>query len=143
MHPLKGFTLSTLLIATFLGCTSRTDVRTVRITDPDAGLSVDIPVQGNGTFSHTFKKDSFESVASGTIRDGDGTHAVALSYERKQHAETGKRTSEKIEATFTAPSDIEVPIGRNPSQPHPNPSSSDNSLVNVTVTLLHGHGPAR
>ena len=136
MHIFNGFALSILLVATFCGCTSRTEILTVRITDPDAGMSLDVPVQPNGTFSQEMKKDNVVSVASGTVSDSGDAHSVALVYERKLYTAPGKFASEKFETTFTAKPDAAVPIGKNPSKPQAEQSTADNALTNVTVKLL-------
>ncbi len=138
MQKFNSFALSMLLIATLCGCTSRTEISTVRITDPDFGMSLDVPVQANGTFSQEMKKDNVVSVASGTVGDAGNAHSVALVYERRLYTAPGKFASEKLETIFTAKPDAEVPIGKNPSNPEAEQLTANNALTNVTVTLLKG-----
>ena len=138
MHILNSLAPSILLIATFCGCTSRTEISTVRITDPDGGMSFDVPVQANGTFSQEMKKDKVVSVASGSVSDTADSHSVALVYERRLYTAPGKFASEKLETTFTAKPDAEVPIGKNPLKPEAEQATANNALTNVTVKLLKG-----
>jgi hypothetical protein len=102
-------------------------------------MSIDVPVQRNGTFSQETKKDDVVSVASGTISDDAGDmHSVALVYERRLYSAPGKFKSEKIETSFKAKLDAEISIGKNPSRPQAEQSAADNALTNVTFKLLKG-----
>jgi len=138
MHIFNRLALSILLIATFCGCTSRTKISTVRITDPDGGISFDVPVQTDGTFSQEMKKDKVVSVASGSVSDSADSHSVALVYERRLYTAPGKFASEKLETTFTAKPDTEVPIGKNPSKSEAEQATANNALANLKVELLKG-----
>lgn len=139
MKIYQGLALSFLLVANCCGCTGRTAISTVRISDPDVGVAIDIPVQQYGTFSQQTKKDNIVSFASGTISDeADDVYSVALVYDRRVYSAPGQFTSEKIETTFKAKSDAEVPIGKSPSTTQSQQSVADNPLTNVTVKLLKG-----
>lgn len=132
MRTFNILVASILLITAFCGCTTRTTaIKTVRISDPDSGVSLDVPVQANGKFSQELKKDNVEFAASGSISDVASSHSVALVYERRRGLSV-----EKIETTFTANSDAEIPVGKNPSNPEQ--SIAENSLANVTFKLLKG-----
>lgn len=137
VHTMK-FSAAFFLAMSFLvmsGCTPRTSIGTLRISDPDAGGPIDAPVQPDGTFSKETKTGGFVSVVSGTVSNqADGVASVKLTYDRKMSTATGGTRTEKIETTFTAQADVEVPIGRNPSQP----DASGNATANVTATLLRG-----
>ncbi|XZE52538.1 hypothetical protein SH139x_004238 [Planctomycetaceae bacterium SH139] len=111
----------------------------MRITDPDVGVSIDVPVQHDGTFSQESKKDNVVSVATGKVSDETGNvYSVELVYDRRLYSAPGQFTSEKLETTFKAEPNAEVPIGKNPSKPQTEQSVADNALTNVTVKLLKG-----
>lgn len=130
--------VSSIVILTVLwGCSPRTEISMVRIVDPDNGVSMDVPVRRNGTFSHETKRDNVVCAASGTISDDGGdVYSVELKYDRRVYSAPGKFTSEELNTTFKAKSDAEVPIGRNPSEPQSQQSDADNALANVTLRLL-------
>lgn len=139
MNVSRGLALSILFVASVCGCTSRTAISTVRITDPDAGFSIDIPVQTDGTFSHETTKENVVCVASGRISDDAGdVYSVELMYDRRLYSSPGKFTSEKLETTFNTKSDAEIPIGKNSSKPQAEQSVAANALTNVTFKLLKG-----
>jgi hypothetical protein len=130
---------SIFMLAVLCGCAPRTEISTVRITDPDGGISIDVPVQRNGTFSHETKRDNVVCVTSGKISDDGGdVYSVELRYDRRIYSSPGKFTSEELKTTFKAQSDAEVPVGRNPSKPQSELSVADNALTNVTFRLLKG-----
>lgn len=134
MKSSLGILLAIMLLA-FSGCSPRTSVSTIRISDPDAGGAVDIPVQSNGDFSKRTTTSDCVAIASGTIRDDQkGGSSVRLVYERTIKAGTGQTKTEKIETTFTAQPDVAVPIGLNPSKP----DAIGNETARVTATLLRG-----
>lgn len=134
MKSSVGILLVIFLLA-FCGCSPRTSVATIRITDPDAGGSVDIPVQRDGAFSKKTTTSDCVAIASGTVRDDQqGSSSVRLVYERTIKSGTGQSKTEKIETTFTAQPDVEVPIGLNPSKPN----ASGNGTARVTAQLLKG-----
>jgi hypothetical protein len=125
--------LFALLLLWGSGCSPQTSIATVRISDPDAGGPIDIPVQRDGTFSKETKSGDMVVVASGKIQDDqDGAASVKLVYDRSVRLATGGTRAEKIETTFMAQPDVEVPIGRNPSKP----DTSGNATESVTATLL-------
>ncbi|MFN9881333.1 MAG: hypothetical protein ACK557_22915 [Planctomycetota bacterium] len=127
--------LPVIMLLAFYGCSPRTSVSTIRISDPDAGGAVDIPVQRNGDFSKKTTTSDCVAIASGTISDAQkGVSSVRLVYERTIKAGTGQSKTEKIETTFTAQPDVEVPIGLNPSKP----TASGNGIARVTAQLLMG-----
>lgn len=139
MNVSSGLALSILFVASVCGCTSRTAISTVRITDTDAAVSIDIPVQANGTFSHETTKENVVCVASGRISDEAGdVYSVELMYDRRLYSSPGQFTSEKLEITFKAKSDAKIPIGKNPSKPQAEQSVADDALTNVTFQLLKG-----
>jgi hypothetical protein len=105
------------------------------ITDPDAGGVVDVLVGSNGEFSKETKGGNFVSLVSGSIRDDtQESSSVKLVYERKIKSDTSRVKTEKIETTFTVQADVEVPIGRNPSDPNSNESTTGR----VTAMLIKG-----
>ena len=115
------------------GCSPRKSIATIRISDPDKGGPIDVPVQRNGTFSKETKTGDYVTVASGTISDDtDGISAVKLVYDRRLRLEVGGTKADKIETTFTAQPGVEVPFGKNPSHP----GEAENATANVTATLL-------
>lgn len=129
----SAWLLFALLLLWGSGCSPQTSIATVRISDPDAGGPIDVPVQRDGTFSKESKSGDMVVVASGKIQDDqDGVSSVKLVYDRSVRLATGSTRREKIETTFTAQSGVEVPIGRNPSKPE----ASGNATENVTATLL-------
>lgn len=96
---------------------------------------MDVPVQTNGTFSKKAKIGDYAIVASGAISDETaGVSSVKLVYDRRLKLAAGGTRTEKIETTFKAQLDVDVPIGKNPSDP----DAAGNALANVTAKLLKG-----
>jgi hypothetical protein len=134
MKTFAGFFFAITLLL-FSGCSPRTSVSTIMITDPDAGGVVDVLVGSNGEFSKETKGGNFVSLVSGSIRDDtQESSSVKLVYERKIKSDTSRVKTEKIETTFTAQADVEVPIGRNPSDSNSNESTTGR----VTAMLIKG-----
>ena len=138
MPMFHSFALLVFLIATFCGCTAQTEISIVRISDPDVGISLDVPVQADGTFSQEMKRGDVVSIASGKVSDESNTQSVRLSYERRLYTAPGKFESEKLETEFKTTAGVEVPIGKNPSTPKTDPSTANNGLTNLTITLIKG-----
>lgn len=127
-----GFIFAMMLLI-LSGCSPRTSIATIRISDPDVGGPIDVPVQRNGTFSKETNTEGYVTVASGTISDDTaGVSAVKLVYDRRLRLAAGGTRAEKIETTFTAQPGVEVPFGKNPSEP----DAAGNATANVTATLL-------
>jgi len=138
MKSSAGF-IFTIMLLLLCGCSPRTSISTIRISDPDAGGTIDVPVDRNGAFSKETKAGNFVSIASGTISDNaSGVSAVKLVYERRLHSEQGKTKTEKIETTFTAQPDAEVPFGKNPSRPDVEQVDAESAFSSVTAKLLRG-----
>jgi hypothetical protein len=127
-----GFIFAMMLLI-LPGCSPRTSIATIRISDEEVGLLIDVPVQRNGTFSKETKTEGYVTVASGTISDDTaGVSSVKLVYDRRLRLAAGGTRAEKIETTFTAQPGVEVAFGKNPSEP----DAAGNATANVTVTLL-------
>jgi len=127
-----GFIFAMMLLI-LPGCSPRTSIATIRISDEEVGLLIDVPVQRNGTFSKETKTEGYVTVASGTISDDTaGVSSVKLVYDRRLRLAVGGTRAEKIETTFTAQPGVEVSFGKNPSEP----DAAGNATANVTATLL-------
>lgn len=130
---LPAWSLFVMIALLLSGCSARTSIAIVRISDPDAGAIIDVPVQRDGTFSKKTKSGDTIVVASGTVRDDQtGMSSVKLVYDRRVRLANGGSRVEKIETTFTAQPGVEVPIGKNPSTPN----TSGDATEKVKAILL-------
>jgi hypothetical protein len=131
--------IAVLGLVTFTGCFSGTSVKKISIVDPQTGVSIEVPVKSDGSFSHETKNEKSVTVASGDISDGaDGFHNVKLVYELTVEVEPGKSRTEKIETTLQTKVDVEVPIGRNPSEPQDQQSDPNKLPADLTIKLSKG-----
>jgi hypothetical protein len=53
-----GFIFAMMLLI-LSGCSTRTSIATIRISDEEVGLLIDVPVQRNGTFSKETKTEGW------------------------------------------------------------------------------------
>lgn len=126
-----------LSLLCLLGCTDRSAIATVRIADPDAGVSIEAPVQPDGTFRGELRNDSVACVASGTVGAAvDGVYTVDVLYDRQLRTGSTTSDSDKLELTLQTQPEVEVPIGQNPSKPADAQTTAENKLVKVTMRLM-------
>lgn len=118
-------------LVAIMGCNSQADKLSVLISDPDCRASFEVPIRSDGSFEQTFSTDKVSCAAKGKITETQAdVYEVDMTYSRTEGAST-----EKIEVEFTAKSDAEVPIGKNPTQSSAQPSTP-NKLEKLTVLLV-------
>lgn len=131
MKTCSNLIVALLCLVASIGCNSKADKLSVLISDPDCGVSFQIPIRSDGSFEQTFNSDKVSCEAKGKIKETQAdNYEFDMTYSRKEGAST-----EKIEVEFTAKSDAEVPIGKNPTPSTAQPSTP-NKLEKLTVRLV-------
>jgi hypothetical protein len=127
-----------LLAVGLVGCSSGTTISTIKFSDPECGVSVDVPVDDNGNFKYNMVNEQASCDVSGTIRDEGDKHAVRLVYVRQTQSNPNSKRTDKLDLTFQTASNVEVPVGLSPGKLHPTPADKEEPLAKVTVELKKG-----
>lgn len=124
-----------LMLLLSVGCSNGSGISQVNLSDPDVGISGNVSVDRDGTFSGEVKNGDVIAILNGeVVASGDDTHKVTISYERKTYTSGTTFKSEKINCELFAQSGVDVPIGKPPASNQS--SGDDNSLERLSIKLI-------
>lgn len=124
-----------LMLSLSVGCSNGSGISQVNLCDSDVGISGNVSVDRDGTFSGEVKNGDVIAILYGeVVASGDDTHKVTISYERKTYTSGTTFKSEKINCELLAQSGVDVPIGKPPASNQS--SGGDNSLERLSIKLI-------
>jgi hypothetical protein len=136
---IRNLLFATLTASLFIGCSGGSRVSQIKLDDPDGGIAATVNVASDGTFESEIRSGDVVVVLSGKVGDvGDGKYEISIDYERKNYTAASTFKSEKLKCEITTQANIEIPIGKNPTQSE---ADASNALEKLSIQLIAPEPP--
>ena len=131
---MRNLLLAMLTVSFFIGCSGSSSVSKIKLNDPDSGIAATVNVASDGSFEREIKNGDVVAILSGNVDDsGDGKYQVSVVYERRTYTAASTFKSEKLKCEVTTQANVEIPVGKNPTQQQ---TDGSNALEKLSIQLI-------